>query len=278
MNPPAAPVLPAGSVDAHAHVFGPPWRYPPVRERNYDPPPMPVGRLVEARRRIGAGRTVLVQPSVYGTDNRAMLAAMAAEASCARGVAVVDGTEPDAELETMHAAGVRGARINLLFRGGVSLSAAERIAARVAPLGWHLQFLVDVSATEGFRALVERLPVPSVIDHMGHVPPSRGPSDPGFRDLLALLRDGRCWAKLSGAYRTSRERAPPYSDVLPCVEALLGAGAERLVWGSDWPHVGIDVPAPTPEELRRQLLEWLPEPALRRRVLVDNPARLYDWA
>ncbi|HYH22530.1 MAG TPA: amidohydrolase family protein [Azospirillum sp.] len=270
--------LPAGAVDAHAHVFGPMDRYPAVSERNYDPPPMPLERHLRLRASLGTARTVLVQPSVYGTDNRAMLDAMAEGGGSFRGVAVIDGSEPDADLAAMHAAGVRGVRINLLFRGGVPLDAAERIAARVAPLGWHMQFLVDVSATEGFAALVERLPVVCVVDHMGHVPIARGPDDAGFRALAGLLREGRCWVKLSGSYRMSRRTAAPYGDVRPYVDALLDANPDRLVWGSDWPHVGLAFPAPAPEQLRAELLDWLPDAGLRQRILADNPARLYDWS
>lgn len=270
--------LPAGTVDTHAHVFGPTDRYPLVANRNYDPPLMPLPRYLEARARMEAGRTVLVQPSVYGTDNRAMLDAMAEGGPGFRGVAVIDGSESDAALQAMHDRGVRGARVNLLFRGGVELEAAERIGARVAPFGWHVQFLVDVSATDGFAALVERLPGDVVVDHMGHPSGAAGAADPGFRRLVSQLRDGRCWVKLSGSYRLSRRLDAPYPDVRPFVDALLEANPDRLLWGSDWPHVGIAGRPPTPEQILDELRGWLPHAELRQRILVDNPARLYGWA
>lgn len=272
--------MPPGATDCHAHVFGPADRYGYVPERNYTPPDATVAAYRSLHATLGIERGVLVQPSVYGTDNEAMLDALASLRGAGldyRGVAVVDGGVADAELDRLSAAGVCGVRMNLLFGGGVGWSAARGMARRLAERGWHLQCLIDVSQYEDLEARLAQIPVPVVIDHMGHVAADRALSTPGFQVLLRQVGSGKCWIKLSGSYRITRQSTPPYTDVTPIAEALIRANPERMVWGSDWPHPHIAIPMPNDGDLLDMLPIWAPEAELRRRILVDNPARLYGF-
>ncbi len=268
--------VPPGAWDTHAHVFGPLDRYPYAPGRGYTPPE---ARLADYRAMLavlGIERAVLVQPSVYGTDNAAMLAALEEAGPAFRGIAVVDDSAGDAELAELHRRGVRGVRVNLLFPGGIDFAAVERLARRIAELGWHLQVLVDFSAFPDPAARLGGLGIDVVVDHMGHVPARLGVGHPGFRALLGLVREGRCWVKLSGAYRTTAERRPPYGDVRPFAEALLGAAPERMLWGSDWPHPAVALPLPNDGELLDLLADWTAgDAALLRQILVSNPESLY---
>lgn len=268
---------PAGATDTHCHVFGPTDRFPYVAGRSYTPPESPLPEYIALLDTLGLERGVIVQPSVYGTDNRATLDALRSHPDRLRGVAVVDGSVSDDELQEMDRLGVRGLRINVLFRGGVGFELAHALAERIAPLGWHLQFLIDISEAEGYAAELRRLAVDSVVDHMGHMPVWKGVDHPAFQDLLALLGEERTWVKLSGAYRISAEDHPPYVDVRPFARALIQARPDRLVWGSDWPHPAVTRPMPNDGALLDLLADWAPDPELRRRVLVDNPARLYGF-
>ncbi|MFN7751693.1 MAG: amidohydrolase family protein [Pseudomonadota bacterium] len=276
LRAPAIP-LPPGSCDCHAHVFGPADRFPYAPTRAYTPVDTPTPMYVAQLRALGCERAVLVQPSCYGTDNTAMLDALRSGSFPFRGVAVISGHEPDEELEAMHAAGVRGIRLNLYTRGALlSLDDAQRLAARVRPFGWHLQIYASLSTLSDLDGLLDRLDRPVVIDHLGHPDVAAGPQAPGFRALLRALADGRCWVKLSGAYRLT-QRHPRYPEALPFARALVAANPERLVWGSDWPHTNFAGPMPNDAELADLLCEWAPDDTVRHRILVDNPARLYDF-
>ena len=264
--------------DTQAHVFGPADRYPYTANRSYTPPDAPLAAYRHVLATLGLARGVLVQPSVYGTDNRLLSDSLAMGGQDLRGVAVVDAEIGDDALEDLHRLGVRGLRLNLLFKGGVPFAVAETLAARIRPLGWHLQFLINVSAFDDLRARLSRLPVEVVVDHMGHMPTALGIDHPGFQALLALVRDGHCWVRLSGAYRITSEQLPPYRDVTPFARALVAAAPERMLWASDWPHPMIDRPMPNDGDLLDLLADWVPEEDTRRRILVDNPARLYDFA
>lgn len=268
---------PPGATDTHAHVFGPSEKYPLTPDRSYTPPDSPFDEYMRLLATLGLDRGVIVQPSIYGTDNRATLDALRAAPDRLRGIAVVDADGPDAELEEMHRLGVRGVRFNLLYRGGVAYEAAERLARRIGPMGWHIQFLIDISAVEGFAAKLAALPVPVVIDHIGHMDAAKGVDHPAFRDLVAMLGDGRTWVKLSGAYRVSAQDRPPFDDVLPLARALVEARADRMVWGSDWPHPAVTRPMPNDGDLLDLLADWVRDEATRDRILRDNPAALYDF-
>lgn len=271
--------VPPGACDCHAHVFGPAGRYRYATERDYTPPDAPLERYRRLLATLGVERAVLVQPSVYGTDNTAVLDALAATGERFRGVAVLPPDTPERELERLHAAGVRGVRINLVTRGGgVPLDDLERMAARIAPLGWHVQLFVTLGTLADAAPRLAALPRAPVVDHMGAVPAGTSLQHPGFQALLRLAGEGRCWVKLSGAYRLSAEDVP-YADVVPYAQALVAANPERMVWGSDWPHPILhDKPMPDDGALVDLLADWAPDEAVRRRILVDNPAELYGFA
>jgi predicted TIM-barrel fold metal-dependent hydrolase len=257
-------------------VIGPPDRFPYVSNRSYTPPEAPPEGYLGMLDALGLDRGVLVQVSVHGTDNRRMVEVLRAQPARLRGVAVVAPDVSDRELEDLAAAGVRGLRLNVLFGGGIGFDALETLASRIAGLRWHLQFLLDARELPALAPRLERLPVPFVVDHMGHMPTAVGLDHPGFQTLLRLVRDRGCWVKLSGGYRTS-SAGPPFADTIPFARALVEAAPDRMVWGSDWPHVAMDTYMPKTGDLLDLLATWVPDEALRRRILVDNPARLYGF-
>jgi predicted TIM-barrel fold metal-dependent hydrolase len=275
VRPPSFAV-PAMACDTHAHVIGPAERFPMVANRSYTPPVAPESAYLGMLNSLGMARGVLVQISVYGTDNRCMVESLKAHPDRLRGIAVVAPDVGDRELEELHAAGVRGIRINVLFGGGVAIDEMERLAARVAPLGWHIQLLIDARNLPELGPRIAKLPVDVVVDHMGHMPVSASVDHPGFQWLLRLLKDGKAWTKLSGAYRISQAGAP-FRDTLPFAQALTAAAPERCVWGSDWPHVAVEGPMFNTGALLDLLPLWVPDVALRQRILVTNPARLYGF-
>jgi predicted TIM-barrel fold metal-dependent hydrolase len=267
---------PAGAADCHVHLFGPPRDYPFFPVREYTPPEAPVPALQHLLAALGLQRAVIVQPSVYGQDNRATLDGSKALGANGRAVVVIDSSVTDAELEAMHAAGARGVRVNLKLPGGIGLDELPKLVRRIAPLGWHIQFFLDVSTFEHFDRMVD-LGVPSIVDHMGAMPARRGVNDPGFRRLLDLLGRGKLWVKLSGAYRLTGERMVPYRDVTPLARALVAANPEQLVWASDWPHTHFDLPMPNDGDLLDALADWAPDEAVRNRILAANAARFYGF-
>lgn len=268
--------MPAAAVDAHAHVIGLPPEFPLVPDRSYTAPPAPAEKYLAMLDAVGASYGVLVQASVHGTDNRLMAATVKASRGRLRGIAVIGPDVPDAELDALAEADVVGCRINVLFGGGIGWDAMEALAERVAPRKWHLQLLIDARALSQSFGRLMRLPVPFVIDHLGHIPTRAGVDDPGFRALQALLSDSNCWVKLSGAYRIS-DAGPPYADTVPFAQALVAARPDRLVWGSDWPHVATYGQMPNVGDLLDLLAEWIPDAGIRTRILTENPHRLYGF-
>ena len=275
VHPPGFAV-PANACDTHAHVIGPADHFSMVANRSYTPPPALEAAYLGMLDSLGMARGVLVQISVYGTDNRCMVESLKAHPDRLRGVAVVSPDISEGELEPLHAAGVRGIRINVLFGGGVAIDEMERLAARVAPLGWHIQLLIDARNLPELGPRIAKLPLEVVIDHMGHTPVSAGVAHPGFQWMLRLLKEGKAWTKLSGAYRISQAGAP-FHDTLPFAQALVSAAPERCLWGSDWPHVAVEGPMFNTGALLDLLPLWVPEETVRNRILVDNPARLYGF-
>lgn len=274
-NPVENPFFPPGSCDAHFHVFGNTDDFPLIDECAYTPATACIQDYWKAFRPLGVDRCVLVQPSVYGRDHRLLQQTLRhAEPGRMRGVAVIHEDTPDAEIEALHALGVRGARCNALFPGGVGISALRGVADRIRGLGWHLQLLVDVDEDAGLVQRVADMGVAVVVDHFGHPSHPLGASGPGSRNLQALMREGRAWVKFSGAYRISETASAVDPAVIPIAHALVRANPQRILWGSDWPHPGINAHSNSAIELAQALLEWLP-PEIRRTVLVDNPARLY---
>lgn len=273
-------VLPAGVCDCHAHVFSSLDRYPYTPNRTYTPPDAAVGAYLHMHQRLGIERGVLVQPSVYGTDNSLQvdtLNYLRGQGKNYRGVAVVAADVSDEELDQLELSGHCGVRMNLLFKGGIDWSDVQALAERLAKRDWHLQFLVDVSDFEDLEGRIRALPVPVVIDHMGHMDCSKGLTHDGFQSLLRLLTDGQVWVKLSGAYRITTEQLSPYSDVVPFAQALIEANPDQCVWGSDWPHPHFSIPMPNAGDLLDLLADWAPGNELQRKILVDNPARLYGF-
>jgi len=273
-------VLPSPACDSHAHILGPSSRFSYSPERVYTPPDclLPDYRAMLAA--LGIERAVLVQPSVYGTDNTVLLGALREGGGAFRGVAVVGDAPTDGELEALQVAGVRGVRVNVVDvregKGSLPAERLRRLAARIAPLGWHLELLAHVDEYPTLERDLGELPVDLVFGHLGYMRTGKGLGDPGFRALLRLASEGRAWVKLTGPYRIST-RPLPHEDVTPFAHALLAAAPGRIVWGSDWPHVMVKGAMPNDGDLADLLAAWVPDEALRRRVLVENPARLYGF-
>jgi len=272
--------LPPLACDCHAHVLGPASRFAYSPERVYTPPDCLLPDYRAMLDALGVARAVLVQPSVYGADNAVLLAALREAGPAFRGVAVVAPSIADAELEALHAAGVRGVRLNVVDvregRGKLPVASLRELAWRIAPLGWHVELLAHVDEYPQLDRELAGLPVDLVFGHLGYLRPGRDLDDPGFRALLRLAGEGRAWVKLTGPYRISA-RPMPHEDVTPLAHALLERAPERIVWGSDWPHVMVKGAMPNDGDLADLLSAWVPDEGLRRRVLVENPARLYGF-
>lgn len=274
---PSAPSwrAPALSCDCHFHIFGPYDRFPLDAGRHYDPAEALIPDYLRVAEALGLERFVIVQPSVYGTDNACTLgAAEMLGLDRARVVAVVDDGAGETELCAMQARGVRGVRFNAVSGNGTPLEQLESLARRVAPFGWHVQVFAEGHQLPDLAPRLAALPVEVVVDHMGGVRAAEGVGAPGFQALLRLLGTGRAWVKLPG-YRISA--GPPFADAAPFARALLDAAPERCVWGTDWPHPSLAKWMPDDGQLLDLLGEWAPGEAERRRVLVENPARLYGF-
>jgi len=284
--------VPPGPCDCHVHVFPDAARYPFAQRRVYTPPPAPVADLDAYLSGLGLGRVVIIQPSIYGTDNSALLDTLDALGGRARGVAVIDDGISDAALDDMHRRGVRGVRVNLEMDGehdpGRSARRLRDAAARVARLGWHIQLFCLADMVGALADVLADLPVPVVLDHLGGIAAGRGLDQPGFGAVLALLKAGNTYVKASGAYLCS-EQAPDFPDVAPFAQAVIAANPDRVVWGSNWPHPdGARVAGRDPFAVRpflphghadtlNLLGTWAPDAETRRKILVDNPARLYGF-
>ncbi len=289
---PATFTPPAGGCDCHTHVFGPFERYPLARERSYTPPPAPVEDLIARLDRSGLDRAIVVQPSAYGTDNRRTLDAVAAYPDRLRAVVVIDGTESDNALTEMHKAGARGIRLNLISAGGPrGTSVSElltRVAARIRPLGWHIQIYTDLDVIAENAATLEGLGTDIVLDHMAKVDATKGAAHSLFPVLRRLIDTGRFWLKLSGTYRVSQDF---YGNpaVAALARALIALDPERMVWGTDWPHLAnhnrtasdeppsIDYHAIDYGRLLSLVPEWTQDEKVTAQILSRNPARLYDF-
>jgi predicted TIM-barrel fold metal-dependent hydrolase len=280
-----APATPMGalSCDTHAHICGPESEYAYAAERIYTPPDALLPDYLALLATLGVERAVLVQPSVYGTDNRVMLAAlreMAAAGLACRGVAVVGGSVTAAELDDMHAAGIRGLRFNLVDvadpDGNAPLEAIRALAERVAPRGWHTEFLIHADDYPDFEHVFAGFPTPIVVGHMGYLRPGRNADDAGFQGMLRLAAAGGCWIKLTAPYRISAGDLP-YEEAADFARAVVAAAPGRAIWGTDWPHVMVTKKMPNDADLCDLFHGWVPDPETRRRILVDNPAALYDF-
>ena len=270
--------VPAGACDCHVQVYD--ARFAPVPGARLLPPDASVDDYRQLQQRTGTDRVVFVTPSTYGTDNRPMCEALVAYGEGARGIAVVDEQIRDAELEALHAKGVRGVRLNLSLGVTNSAQQIDVLAARVAPYGWHLQLLAAPDTLAALEARLLQLPVPVVFDHMGRIAPSLAQRHAAHRLILRLIDSGRAWVKLSGGYIVSEEGPPAYTDIALLARGYLLAAPERVVWGSDWPHASATAghqPLPDDAQQMDLLAQWAGDSTALRRVLVDNPAALYDY-
>ena len=268
----AATSLPMGACDCHMHVYGGPG---PVAA----PFPIPAAtvdgyRAVMAR--LGLSRVVVVPSMLYANDNSIMLSAMRELGACARGVAIVDPSPADADIETLHAAGVRGARAFMLGRGACDWRDLPGLAERIAPLGWSLHVQLDGRELESRAETLASLAAPVVIDHVGKFLEPVAIDHPAFLALRRLVQAGRCWVKLSGFYETSRSGPPDYADVSVLAAALIADAPERMLWGSNWPHPNLR-PPPDDGALVGHFVALVPDAKARARILVDNPALLFGF-
>ena len=268
--------VPPLSCDAHAHVLGPPSKYPYVANRSYTPPDALPSDFLRMLNVLGMERMVVVQASCYGEDNRRTIdAVQELGMHRARGVVMVGASIAESELQAMHDKGVRATRFITTAKGGPTLDQLKDVAARIAPFGWPIEMYIPTHVWHEVLPIVERLPVPVVFDHMGGMMADTPPGDPVFKRIIALLESGRCWTKLTG-YRPSVQ-GPPYDDVAPLARYIIAYAPDRCVWGSDWPHTAIEGYMPDDGKLLDQLGTWVDDNATLAKILVDNPANLYKF-
>jgi 2-pyrone-4,6-dicarboxylate lactonase len=277
-HPPRRFTPPPGSCDAHCHIFGPASRFPFSDDRTYTPPDSGIREFERLQRRLGLSRAVFVQASCHGVDNSAMLDALALGRGRYAGVAMIDDSFSAGAIARLHDAGVRGTRFNFVAHlgGAPELGEFWRIVARVARRGWHIVLHFDAKDLPAYARLLDAMPCPYVIDHMARVPVTSGVGQEAFQQLLALMRDERCWVKISGAERLTADGPPPYDDVVPFARALIAAAPDRVLWGTDWPHPNVRH-MPDDGDLLDLLAQFAPDAEQRRRILVDNPETLYDF-
>ena len=269
--------LPPGACDAHCHVFGPAMKFPYAADRSYTPPDAPVEHLRALHAHLGISRAVIVHASCHGSEMDVTLDAIASSHDQYRGVAVVEESVTDRELERLNAGGIRGIRFNFVKHlGGVpDLKVFDRLLVRIKPLGWHIVLHFDAGDLLEQQALLARIDVPFIIDHMGRVKAADGLEQKPFQSLLSLYRTNPlAWIKICGAERVSVGKRP-FRDAVPFAQALIAIDADRLLWGTDWPHPNISKDMPNDGELVDLLAEMCPDVRLRNRILVDNPTRMY---
>ncbi len=279
-------MAPPKACDTHFHVFGPPEVFPFLATHEYTPPAAPLEHYLKMIAVIGIGRAVVVQPSVHGLDNSATLDAIKNSNGRFRGVGRIDDKTPKEELERLHQGGIRGVRFNLLDRprGNVSLDVLDRCVEHIAGLGWSLDLHIDMKNLLAQENRIRKLPIPVVIDHIARVKPAEGLNQPGFQLLLDLMKLKHTWTKVSGADKICQ--APvgsyyglPFVEVIPYAQAVIAVAPDRVIWGTDWPHSNNIAPGHTPNDgdLVDLLAEFAPDTAIRKKILVDNPAALYGF-
>jgi 2-pyrone-4,6-dicarboxylate lactonase len=270
---------PPRACDAHCHIFGPGDKYPYAPDRTYTPPDAPLEKFRELQRTLGLERAVLVNASCHGRDNSVILDAIAQSDGRYRGVANADDSFTERDFERLHAGGCRGVRFNFVKHlGGVpDMEEFRRVIERVKPHGWHVVLHFDASDLVEFAPMLHRLPVPFIIDHMGRVSTKDGLQQEPFQRLLELARHHEnCWVKICGAERIS-SAGPPFTDAVPFAQALIHAAPDRILWGTDWPHPNISRHMPNDGDLVDLIPLFAPDAAVRQRILVDNPQRLYGF-
>jgi predicted TIM-barrel fold metal-dependent hydrolase len=296
---PSTPVnfsMPLGACDCHTHIFGDPQRFPMIPTRVYTPETASIAEMQALHRALHTQRVVIVNPSVYGATNDCTLDAVKRQSPNARGVAVIDDKTTDAALDAMARGGIAGIRVNLETTGVIDpavcrqrvQAAIERIGGRMKGRNWHIELYTRLSVVEALKDIITASPVQIEIDHFGGAEARLGVAQPGFDTLLGLVRSGKAYVKISAPYRSSTQ-APDYPDVAPLAKALIAANPQRILWGTDWPHPDSRVlPGRKSTDIAplyqiddgrvlTQLALWAPDAALRKVILVDNPARLYGF-
>jgi len=281
--------MPPGAIDCHNHIVGPQAKYPMAANRTYTPPEASVAQLRALRTTMGVQRNVIVQPSFYGFDNSCLVDALTELGATARGIAVVPQDVSDAELRRLAAKGITGVRLNLATAGvrdpKVAIDAINTFAPRFMPLGWHIQINTGLPVVAAIAPTVAALKVPVVFDHMGNLEAAKGVDQPGFGALVELVKGRNTYVKLSAPYNLSKR--PDWADVAPFAKALIAAGPDRMLWGTNWPHPG-NARGPISEITPYQVVDnprlliafaqWCPDAAMRKVILVDTPQRLYRFA
>ena len=274
MDESSGPFSVPGACDTHMHFYD--GRFPASPEALLHPPDAGLSDYSRVRAEAGLERVVVVQPTTYGLDNRCQIEAASELGSEARLVVVVDSGVTDSALAELHSLGARGARFHMLPGGAVPWSMLADVARRIEPFGWHIQLQLDGRELAARLSELESLAVPLVVDHVGRFMPPVGPDHVSFAALLRLIDGGRCWVKLSAPYESGGDGPPDYADVARLARALVAAAPERMLWATNWPHPGQDDP-PTISELIDLFRTWVPDPALRARILATNPAELYGF-
>jgi 2-pyrone-4,6-dicarboxylate lactonase len=275
-------VLPKGSIDTHVHVFER-ARYKMSPDRGYNPPDSTLADLRHLHQMLGIDRVVFTQPSTYGTDNSAILDGMTTlnveTPNRARCVVAVTMDIKDDELVALDRKGARGVRLNTDNKGGMPINFDQigALEARIKPLGWHIEWLFPGAEILDLMPVFNKLKVPMSIGHFAYQPATAGVKARGFQALMELMRRGNTWIKISGANRVSATDLPPYDDVKPMAEALIAAAPERIMWGTDWPHPNKYLVNPNDGDLVDAFGDWVSDPAVRRRIMVDTPAAFYRF-
>lgn len=291
---PATPVnfdMPRGACDCHTHIFGDPKQFPWAAGRVYTPESASIPEMRSLHRALHTDRVVIVQPTVYGTDNSCTLDAVKQLGSGARAIVAIDDKISDADLDRMHQGGARGIRLNLETAGQFDPALAHQRLEKAIERAknrpnWHIEIYTRLSVIEAIKDQVSASPIPVSFDHFGGAQAALGVSQPGFDTLCNLLKSGKAYVKVSAPYRSSKQ-SPDFADAAPLAKAFIAANPNRVIWGTDWPHPqqipGRPVSEITPlyqiddgRDLNMVSI-WAPEPAVRKKILVDNPAKLYAF-
>ena len=282
ITPTRTPLIPtpAGGCDTHFHLFGPRAKFPFADSRSYTPDDAPLEQLLKMLDALGMDRGVIVQGNAHGTDNAVVLDALQREPERLRATCIVKPDTPRAELQRMRDLGVRALRFHHMPHGvgfsPLGMKSFEKLAPVMADLDLHAQFMMDANALDSALPFFKHWRLPVMLDHMGNVDGARGAGQPGVQQMVRLLSEGRIWVKVSGAYRVSTQY-PDYPDAKAIHEALVKANPDHIVWGTDWPHPRMEKDMPEDGHLLDVFNAWTPDPSLRRKILVDNPQRLYGF-
>ncbi len=279
-RPPKIPA-PAGACDTHFHIFGPVAKFPFAEKRSYTPDDAPLEALLKMLDTLGMARGVVVQGHPYGTDNTVVLDALKREPRRLRAAAIVKPDTGRDELKKLADAGVRALRFHHMPHGvgfsPLGMQSFEKLSPLMAELGLHAQFMMDANALDSALPFFKNWKLPIVLDHMGNVDGTKGAKQPGVQQMCRLLAEGKIWVKVSGSYRVSTQY-PDYPDAQAIHEALVKANPEQVIWGTDWPHPRLEKDMPEDGHLLDLFNAWTPDAVLRKKILVDNPARLYGFS